>query len=97
MPSPSPTTTKVDNKHEDEGVHKVRSTATRANKVLFESSDPREVKKFVENNFPRPHHESEDHDVYVEHPDGTKHVFTSGEGEDGWSDYKTPREREDEK
>lgn len=74
--------------------HRVRTTRP-GNKVIFESLDPREVRKFVENNFPRKHHEAEDHDVFVQHPDGTKHVFNTGEGEDGWSDYRSPADRED--
>jgi hypothetical protein len=81
----------------DDRPHKVRSTSSSANKVLMESTDPREVKKFVEQNFPRKHHEAEDSDVYVEHPDGSKHSYNAGDGEDGWSDYKTAREREDER
>lgn len=82
---------------EEKQPHKVRSTSTSSNRVLMESTNPNDVRTFVENNFPRRHHEAEDHDVYVEHPDGTKHVYTAGDGEDGWSEYKTPKEREDER
>lgn len=82
---------------QDDRPHKVRSTSSSSNKVLLESTNPNDVRKFVEDNYPRKHHEAEDHDVYVEHPDGSKHAYTAGDGDDGWSEYKTPKEREDSK
>jgi hypothetical protein len=85
---------KSDGKREDKPF-RVRRTGTGSNKVLFESNDERVVKEFVQNNYPRPHHEAEDHDVYLESPTGAKTAYTAGAGDDGWADYKTPRERED--
>ena len=74
---------------------RVRRTGNGSNKVLFESTDEAAARQYVRDNFPRPHHEAEDHDVYLQAPNGAKQCFTTGAADDGWSDYKTPRERED--
>jgi hypothetical protein len=74
---------------------RVRRTGMGSNKVLFESTNEAEARKYVANNFPRAHHEAEDHDVYLEAPGGAKSVYTAGADNDGWSEYRTPRERED--
>lgn len=63
-------------------------------KVLFETTNEAEAKKFVIDNFPRKHHEADDHDVYLHAPDGSKSAYTPGADEE-WGEYRTPQERED--
>jgi hypothetical protein len=84
-----------DSKRNSDRPFRVRKTGEGSNKVLFETADEREARKYVQDNFPRPHHEAEDHDVYLETPTGSKLCYVAGAGDDGWGDYRTPRERED--
>jgi len=72
-----------------------RVRKTGSSKVLFETTDEAAARKYVADNFPRRHHEAEDHDVFLQSPNGDKQAYDHGAADDGWSDYKTPQERED--